>query len=290
MLTIGVSGKKGKEKTFPNYFDKMTKKTKIGLIQLKISKNIELNLKNAISKILNEAPTRRQGKTVIEYQQGGESLAADTTISGEFGIQIIGILLIVLVIGSFLAKLGIKPKAQKEAAESVIKNSKPVLQKIKDFLPSFKKRSKSSDANLDDSLMSVDAQGMDFDSLAIDPRDSDGLSPIRKSPDPVDVSRSPSSIDPDSIMRYKESDEYINFFGSFFDDLDNVSKMTPDDGLRFINIEVNSLQRAISKIENQIDVTNDLVKREALIDALEEADEVMEMLLDIQKIAIDNAR
>ena len=51
MLTIGVSGKKGKEKTFPNYFDKMTKKTKIGLIQLKISKNIELNLKNAISKI-----------------------------------------------------------------------------------------------------------------------------------------------------------------------------------------------------------------------------------------------
>ena len=51
MLTIGVSGKKGKEKTFPNYFDKMTKKTKIGLIQLKISKNVELNIKNAISKI-----------------------------------------------------------------------------------------------------------------------------------------------------------------------------------------------------------------------------------------------
>ena len=51
MLTIGVSGKKGKEKTFQNYFDKMTKKTKIGLIQLKISKNVELNIKNAISKI-----------------------------------------------------------------------------------------------------------------------------------------------------------------------------------------------------------------------------------------------
>ena len=47
MLTIGVSGKKGKEKTFQNYFDKMTKKTKIGLIQLKISKNVELNIKNA---------------------------------------------------------------------------------------------------------------------------------------------------------------------------------------------------------------------------------------------------
>ena len=51
MLTIGVSGKKGKEKTFQNYFDKMTKKTKIGLIQLKISKNVELNIKNSISKI-----------------------------------------------------------------------------------------------------------------------------------------------------------------------------------------------------------------------------------------------
>ena len=51
MLTIGVSGKKGKEKTFPNYFDKMTKKTKIGLIQLKISKNIELNLKMLFQKL-----------------------------------------------------------------------------------------------------------------------------------------------------------------------------------------------------------------------------------------------
>ena len=51
MLTIGVSGKKGKEKTFPNYFDKMTKKTKIGLIQLKISKSLNLNIKKAISKI-----------------------------------------------------------------------------------------------------------------------------------------------------------------------------------------------------------------------------------------------
>ena len=51
MLTIGVSGKKGKEKTSQNYFDKMTKKTKIGLIQLKISKNVELNIKNSISKI-----------------------------------------------------------------------------------------------------------------------------------------------------------------------------------------------------------------------------------------------
>ena len=51
MPTIGVNGKKGKEKTFPNYFDKMIKKTKIGLIQLKISKNLELNIKNTISKI-----------------------------------------------------------------------------------------------------------------------------------------------------------------------------------------------------------------------------------------------
>ena len=49
MLTIGVSGKKGKEKTSQNYFDKMTKKTKIGLIQLKISKNVELNIKNSYS-------------------------------------------------------------------------------------------------------------------------------------------------------------------------------------------------------------------------------------------------
>ena len=53
MLITEVVGKKDKEKTFLKYFNKMTKKTKIGLIQLKISKNYDKNIKNAISKIKN---------------------------------------------------------------------------------------------------------------------------------------------------------------------------------------------------------------------------------------------
>ena len=46
-----MNGKKEKEKTFQKYFRNMTKKTKVGLIQLNIYKNRKLNIKNSIDKI-----------------------------------------------------------------------------------------------------------------------------------------------------------------------------------------------------------------------------------------------
>jgi len=46
-----VNGKKEREKTFQKFFRNMKKKTKVGLIQLKIYKNRKLNIKNSINKI-----------------------------------------------------------------------------------------------------------------------------------------------------------------------------------------------------------------------------------------------
>ena len=46
-----MSGKKEREKTSQKYFYKMVTKTKVGLLQLKIKKNKELNIENSINKI-----------------------------------------------------------------------------------------------------------------------------------------------------------------------------------------------------------------------------------------------
>ena len=57
-----MNGKAEKENTFQNYLNKMSKKTKVGIIQLKISKNKDLNLKNSISRIKKAA---RKGAKII---------------------------------------------------------------------------------------------------------------------------------------------------------------------------------------------------------------------------------
>ena len=57
-----MNGKAEKEKTFQNYLNKMSKKTKVGIIQLKISKNKDLNLKNSIYRIKKAA---RKGAKII---------------------------------------------------------------------------------------------------------------------------------------------------------------------------------------------------------------------------------
>ena len=50
MLFIGKIGKKDKEEIFKNYFNNM-KKTKLALIQMKMSSAKEKNILNAIAKI-----------------------------------------------------------------------------------------------------------------------------------------------------------------------------------------------------------------------------------------------
>ena len=57
-----MNGKIEKEKTFQNYLHNMSKKIKVGIIQLKISKDKNLNLKNSISKIRKAA---KKGAKII---------------------------------------------------------------------------------------------------------------------------------------------------------------------------------------------------------------------------------
>ena len=57
-----MSGKIEIEKISQIYLNKMSKKTKVGVIQLKITKNKEFNLKNSISKIKEAA---RKGAKII---------------------------------------------------------------------------------------------------------------------------------------------------------------------------------------------------------------------------------
>ena len=57
-----MNGKIEIEKISQIYLNKMSKKTKVGVIQLKITKNKEFNLKNSISKIKEAA---RKGAKII---------------------------------------------------------------------------------------------------------------------------------------------------------------------------------------------------------------------------------
>ena len=57
MLIIGKIGKVGKEEISKNYFNKMTK-TKIALIQMKMSSETQKNMSSAIKKI-KEASKKR---------------------------------------------------------------------------------------------------------------------------------------------------------------------------------------------------------------------------------------